>query len=31
MDGEYLTHGGSFEKILDEVKKAIRYEFLFCE
>ena len=28
MDGEYITHSGSFEKILDEVKKAMRYEFL---
>lgn len=28
MNGEYLTHSGSFEKILDEVKKAMRYEFL---
>ena len=31
MDGEYLTHSGSFEKILDEVKKAMRYEFLLVE
>ena len=28
MNDEYLTHSGSFEKILDEVKKAMRYEFL---
>ena len=31
MNGEYLTHSGSFEKVLDEVKKAMRYEFLLGE
>ena len=28
MNGEHITYSGSFEKILDEVKKAMRYEFL---
>ena len=28
LNEEYITHSGSFEKILDEVKKVMRYEFL---
>lgn len=28
MNGEHLTSRGSYEAILDEVKKAMRYELL---
>ena len=28
MDGEYLIHSESFEKILDEIKRTMRFEFL---
>lgn len=31
MNGEFLTSRGSYEGILDEVKKAMRYEFLLEE
>ena len=28
LDGEFLTSRGSYEAILDEVKKAMRYDLL---
>ena len=31
MNGEFLTSRGSYEGILDEVKKAMRYELLMGE
>ena len=31
LNEEYITHSGSFERILDEAKKVMRYEFLLGE